>query len=583
MPDCSRSPVRGRVLVASLGTARYEEVIYAADGGRSHETRFAPVATAAIEGGCTQAVLLLTEAALRANGSALEAELAELGLAVSCSIIPEGRSEAEVWTIFTKVLEELHGPERSEIILDITHAFRHLPVVLFGSLAYLAAADAVAITRIRYGAYEARVGRVVPLLDLTPLLTLIDAHHAVRQFADTGDARRLGRLLADVNRQLWVTQTGDPSFSRVVNHLTRLSLALGAGLPIEAGLRARATAEALEAWSSSSEGRAPAIGDALIARLRGPVEAFAVGVSGDKASLPLTLEEMARELRIIRFYLDVGAYDRVLLLVREWIVNRCLLSLRAQAWLDRGTRVAVERALNGLVERATALRAGAGAPPRPASDSSSWLAQLWARVRDLRNRVAHPGMCPDEVWPSRDQVAPLVDECERHTSDDSWWLAHPPVEVAWVFVTPLGLSPGVLYSGLVKLQPPVALVVTSREGQGLLSEAAHRAGFDEKQLHSYVVQDAHDCFAEREGVEQWARFMLLETRRIVINVTGGTTGLQYLVEAVGRRGERLGLDVERVALIDRRVPEEQRRSPYVAAELVPLDRHVSRGDPTQPL
>jgi CRISPR-associated DxTHG motif protein len=560
---------RERVLLATVGTAQYQPVVYAVEG-RSHRTRFAPVASAVIEGGCGRAVLFVTEEAARTNLPALEGELAEVGIRCETHTIPPGRSETEVWTIFEQVLEVLGRSDPVEVVLDVTHAFRHLPVILFGSLAYLTATDQVTIARIRYGAYEARVGETVPLLDLTPLLTLLDAHHAVRQFVETGDARRLGRLLSDLNRQLWVGRVGDPLFSRVVSRLEHLSGSVSAGLPIEAGFHARSAADALEVWRSERRRRAAGIGDTLIERLRKLVEDFAVQWRGDKGTLPLSLEEVTRQLRIIRFYHHVGAHDRVLLLLREWIVNRCLLGLGVADWLDRSRRAAVERALNGLAERlATERRPNGPAARRP---SIRELGALWASVRDLRNKVAHPGMCPDEVRPSASEVGSHLRTCEDHCEDDGWWVVHPKASMASVLVTPLGLSPGVLYTAFAQLAPSLTLVITSEEARPVVDDVARRAAYDAARVRVYTVRDPHQCFRERSELEAWVRPVLLDTSRVVLNITGGTTALQYLVETVGRRAERLGLEVERVAMVDRRSPEEQRRQPYVAGEVVRLDR-----------
>jgi CRISPR-associated DxTHG motif protein len=564
------SPSRGsgpRVLLTSVGTGRYERVLYAADG-QAYESQFAPAATAAIEGQFAKAILLVTEEAGRTNVPALERELADLGIPSERHLIPQGRSEREVWAIFKQVLDTLAVGASMEVVLDITHAFRHLPVILFGSLAFLTAADRVAIRRLRYGAYEARVGNTVPLLDLTPLLTLLEAQHAVRQFGDTGDARRLARLLSELNRQLWTEQSGNPEFSRIVHRLKHLSLSVSAGLPIEAGLYARAVADALGNWSRGAGQTMFVIGETLIDRLRGLVEAFAVPSRERKHDLVLSLEELRRQLRIIRFYLDVGAHDRVLLLLREWIVNRCLLTLGEKNWLERGRRAAVERALNGLAERRI-VESGLGGSALSTSTPS--LGSLWARVRDLRNRVAHPGMCSDEVRPWDDDLTPYLRLCEEHCENAAWWAVHPGVEVPWILVTPLGLSPGVLYTALVQLRPPLVLVLTSREAAQLVDATVERAGFDASAVRRHAVDDAHRCFEERGAVEAWVEPFLLATRRVVLNITGGTTALQYLVESVGRRAERLGLRVERVALVDRRAVEEQRRDPYVAGEVVRLD------------
>jgi hypothetical protein len=46
--------------------------------------------------------------------------------------------------------------------------------------------------------------------------------------------------------------------------------------------------------------------------------------------------------------------------------------------------------------------------------------------------------------------------------------------------------------------------------------------------------------------------------------------MQYLAERVAGEAIRLGVPCQRIALIDRREPEEQRREPYVAGDVIPL-------------
>jgi hypothetical protein len=47
--------------------------------------------------------------------------------------------------------------------------------------------------------------------------------------------------------------------------------------------------------------------------------------------------------------------------------------------------------------------------------------------------------------------------------------------------------------------------------------------------------------------------------------------MQYVVERIGAEAARLGVPVQRVALVDRRTPEEQRANPYVLGVLVRLE------------
>jgi len=59
---------------------------------------------------------------------------------------------------------------------------------------------------------------------------------------------------------------------------------------------------------------------------------------------------------------------------------------------------------------------------------------------------------------------------------------------------------------------------------------------------------------------------------MVLNITGGTTAMQYIVQQIAALAAELGRPVRRAALVDRRLPQEQRDEPFVPGELIWLDR-----------
>ncbi len=54
----------------------------------------------------------------------------------------------------------------------------------------------------------------------------------------------------------------------------------------------------------------------------------------------------------------------------------------------------------------------------------------------------------------------------------------------------------------------------------------------------------------------------------MVNLTGGTTALQFIIQRAGTTLEKDGLEECYVALIDRRGVQEQRDDPWVVWELV---------------
>jgi len=117
--------------------------------------------------------------------------------------IPEGKSEQEIWEIFQIVLEELK-PE-DEVIFDITHAFRSIPMLAIVILNYSKVMKNITIGGIYYGAFEvlgsifeaekiSMEKRRVPILDLTLFDQLMEWGIAIDRFSVAGDAAMVSKL-----------------------------------------------------------------------------------------------------------------------------------------------------------------------------------------------------------------------------------------------------------------------------------------------------------------------------------------------------------------------------------------------------
>ena len=66
--------------------------------------------------------------------------------------IPEGKSEAEIWEIFNIVFGSLERED--EVVFDITHAFRSIPMLAIVILNYAKMMKKVTLSGIYYGAFE---------------------------------------------------------------------------------------------------------------------------------------------------------------------------------------------------------------------------------------------------------------------------------------------------------------------------------------------------------------------------------------------------------------------------------------------
>jgi CRISPR-associated Csx2 family protein len=144
-----------------------------------------------------------TQARLQRKG--LHSRLADLGLAVPFSRepIPDGHREEEIWDIFDKISGCLDDGD--EVVFDITHAFRSIPLLAIVVLNYVKVLKRVKLRGIYYGAFEALgpipVVKTMPveerrvrILDLTSLDRLMDWTAATDRFLASGDASLAGEL-----------------------------------------------------------------------------------------------------------------------------------------------------------------------------------------------------------------------------------------------------------------------------------------------------------------------------------------------------------------------------------------------------
>ncbi len=119
--------------------------------------------------------------------------------------IPEGYSENEIWKIFDKVFEVIQNND--EIILDITHGFRSMPMLAMVLMNYAKALKNISVKGVYYGAFEALgqghliekeipnpENRKVPLLDLMAFSSLQDWTFAAQSFIKTGNPTSIVNL-----------------------------------------------------------------------------------------------------------------------------------------------------------------------------------------------------------------------------------------------------------------------------------------------------------------------------------------------------------------------------------------------------
>ncbi len=119
-----------------------------------------------------------------------------LNIETQLCLIPKGLTEAEQLNVLDIMAEATEGVD--ELSLDVSHAFRHLPMIAIVAASYLQSIRNIKLKSLWYGFYDpdTHTGTVY---DLKGLLHLFEWIRALSQFEHTGDYGVLADLLQRAN------------------------------------------------------------------------------------------------------------------------------------------------------------------------------------------------------------------------------------------------------------------------------------------------------------------------------------------------------------------------------------------------
>lgn len=109
---------------------------------------------------------------------------ARIGCEVKLALIPFARDEGEQVELLRRIAT--HVPQEETVHLDVTHGFRHLPMLILLAALYLRIARKAHIEKIWYAAYDPDTQQA-PVLDLSGLLRIADGLQALSSFDKDGD------------------------------------------------------------------------------------------------------------------------------------------------------------------------------------------------------------------------------------------------------------------------------------------------------------------------------------------------------------------------------------------------------------
>lgn len=213
---------RQRVMFSFLGTGEYLPVRYQLGEQVSAEPEvFTQIAILRALGDARPQTLYVgVTPGVRAheNWRRLQSQLSSLGVGCVDVRIEEGQSEESLWHNFSAIGGAL--PANSEVIFDMTHGLRSLPIVAMLALALFRNTRGLKIEAIYYGAFEAlgaardlkpRIasGEVLPpapVFDLTAMFSLSQWAEAASMWNRTGRAELFvelaGPYLKNIKRTL---------------------------------------------------------------------------------------------------------------------------------------------------------------------------------------------------------------------------------------------------------------------------------------------------------------------------------------------------------------------------------------------
>lgn len=377
------------IALTFLGTGEYKETTYIKhdDQDQQLKTDLFPIAVAELYKP-DRIIAFTTERVRDTKQNDLQKIQEKVGNKFTTQDIPNGNSPDELWEIFNNCISVFKDEENDtemQIILDITHAFRSIPLLIFIVAAYLRQVKNVELKHIIYGAFEARDMETdqTPIFDLTPFVDLLDWMNAVNVFQNSGDARPIAKL--DVR--------GD-----IAPALTRLSNALLTNRTLEA----QRAAMDFNQFISDDLQQPPF--QMLVDQLKQSYWRMAVYEPSNSSE-----NSLKAQYHQIKWYVENQHYLQAITLMREWLISwKCVRD--EQKWLNMADRKSAEEKLN---ERAEESESPLATQLKPlATDTTS--IDLWKKCVDIRNDLAHCGMRyePEEAAAAIEKTLELFSEFE---------------------------------------------------------------------------------------------------------------------------------------------------------------------------
>ncbi|WP_017295915.1 TIGR02221 family CRISPR-associated protein [Geminocystis herdmanii] len=372
------------ILLSFLGTGKYELTSYTWQD-QQYETEYVIEAIASFMK-VKEIKVFTTKEATKAHGEQLRNKINNK-FKLSYIEIPSGTEEDDLWKLFDKVVESVE--KDSEIIFDITHAFRSIPVIVLLAAAFLEKARNVNIKGVYYGQYNKEKNES-PIFDLTPAIKLLDWLTATDTFINTGSSQKLGQLLADI--QIDFFKSGKAKKEEIKpNKLRNFGSAIATiseNIEFIRPVELLESAQKLKRMSGKEIREEVGIFakpfELIIDKIEQDYAQFAIEKSAE-SDYQLIIK---KHYLLIKWYVEKGLGTQAILLSREWLVTT-LAILENTNYLDKDERKNIENQLNAISgNNPDRLKLYEQKITKHVADIKQ-LDDTWSQLGRNRNNIAH--------------------------------------------------------------------------------------------------------------------------------------------------------------------------------------------------
>ncbi len=230
-----------RKLITFLGTSHYQSIVYQFAGRCAQEGRY--VQTAIMElfefSESDEVIVCLSHASKLRNwqpftfengetNGGLKEELEQRFAHIPLTVIDgidDAYTDQDLWRIFDEMVGLVE--EHDELILDITHSFRYVPVWGLNIIDFLRTMKNIENVRVVYGNLHKRAGlQTGRLEDVSYMFYLMDWTNGIQSFLQTGSTVLIDRLMTRLQAVYLGSDASLKQLIAVTNRLKQFSMAI---------------------------------------------------------------------------------------------------------------------------------------------------------------------------------------------------------------------------------------------------------------------------------------------------------------------------------------------------------------------